>query len=97
MTKVVISPEARSDLDDVWLYIAADSPGNADRFIDRFAGACRRLATAPGLGRSRTELGEGVRSLPVGRYLIFYRTGRNRIEILRFIHGARDYRPVFKA
>lgn len=97
MTKIVISPEARSDLDDIWFYIATDSPENADRFMDRLAGACRRLATMPRLGRSRAELAEGVRSLPVGRYLIFYRTARGRVEILRFIHGARDFRQLFKA
>ena len=31
---------APSDLDDIWDYIAEDSPQNADRFIDRIYDFC---------------------------------------------------------
>ncbi|WP_295438439.1 type II toxin-antitoxin system RelE/ParE family toxin [uncultured Thiodictyon sp.] len=35
MALVLKRPAAESDLDDIWWYIAQDSPQNADRFLDR--------------------------------------------------------------
>ena len=35
MSQVRISAAAQTDLDDIWFYIAADSPVNADRFPKR--------------------------------------------------------------
>ena len=91
MTPVAISAAARIDLDDIWFHIATDSPTNADRFLDRLVEvATCTLAVAPLSGREREELGEGLRSLPVENYLIFYRVQDGAVEVLRVIHGARD-------
>ena len=96
MTQVVISIAARADLDDIWFYIASDSPANADRFLDRLIDvATGTLAVAPFSGRGREELGDGLRSLPVENYLIFYRVRNSTVEILRVIHGARDLGAIF--
>jgi toxin ParE1/3/4 len=38
----------------------------------------------------RPELGDGVRVLPHGRYLIFYREVIKGLRIERIMHGARD-------
>lgn len=35
MTRVRLSPKAQTDLGDIWIYIAKNSPINADKFIDR--------------------------------------------------------------
>jgi toxin ParE1/3/4 len=83
-------PAAEDDLDGIWLHIAADSPQAADRLIDRIEAAEQRLLEFPGLGRERPELLEGVRSWPVGPYLILYRVDRPRLVIIRVVHGARD-------
>lgn len=34
MPRVLTKPEADNDLVDIWLYIANDSPNNADHFLD---------------------------------------------------------------
>lgn len=52
------------------------------------------LLDQPFLGRPRPELADGLRSLTEGSYLIFYRVARNRIEIVRCVHGARRLRPL---
>ena len=96
MTPIVISDAARIDLDDIWFYIATDSPTNADRFLDRQVEvATGTLAVAPLSGREREELGEGLRSLPVENYLIFYHVRDGAVEVLRIIHGARDLGAIF--
>lgn len=47
------------------------------------------------MGRSREELAPGLRSFPVARYVVFYRTGHRGIEIARVLHGARDLDLLF--
>ena len=34
MPRILKRPEAESDLDEIWLYIAQDNPQNADKFLD---------------------------------------------------------------
>jgi toxin ParE1/3/4 len=35
MVRVLKRPAAATDLDDIWWYIAQDSPEAADKFLDR--------------------------------------------------------------
>ncbi len=95
MPRVVTSPAAFSDLTDIWLYIAADSPASADLLLDRIERACRVLAEHPFLGRPREELAPNVHGFPIGNYVVFYRSLDDGIEVVRVIHGARDIKAVF--
>lgn len=85
---------AESDLDDLWSYIAADSPAAADRFILRLLAAEDRLADFPELAAARSEIRPGLRILPVGNYLLLYRLDRDTVEIVRIVHGARNLGQV---
>lgn len=49
MTQLHISNLAKSDLDEVWLYIAQDSPDIATAFISRIYDKCVLLANAPAM------------------------------------------------
>ncbi len=96
MTSVRISAEAEADLESIWMYIAADTPANADRFLDRLVSSLTQtLSTAPLAGRARDEFGEGLRSFPYDSYVAFYRITENAVEIVRVIHGARDLGSIF--
>lgn len=98
MTPVRISADAENDLDAIWLYIANDSPVNADRFLDRLVTILTTtLSTAPLAGRTRDEFGTGLRSFPVESYIAFYRVRDELVEIVRIIHGARDLTAIFGA
>ncbi|HVB16971.1 MAG TPA: type II toxin-antitoxin system RelE/ParE family toxin, partial [Stellaceae bacterium] len=48
------------------------------------------LSTYSQLGRNRGDLRPGLRSYPVGDYVIFYRVQRRDVIILRVLHGRRD-------
>jgi toxin ParE1/3/4 len=37
----------------------------------------------------------GLRSFPVGRYVIFYLQVQDSLQIVRILHGARDLDAVF--
>jgi toxin ParE1/3/4 len=86
---------AVKDLDEIWLYIARDSVDAAEKMIQRIEEASQNLASMPGMGQKRDDLQPGVRSYPVGRYLIFYRAVRSGIEVLHVYHGARKYEDLF--
>ena len=95
MSQIRKRPQAQEDLLEIWLRIASDSPFHADRFLDLLDDKMRRLADAPGMGRSRPELTPGLRGFPVGDYLIFYRPLPFGIEVVRVLHGARDIDALF--
>lgn len=95
MSLVLKLPQAQEDLLDIWLHIAADSPFHADRFLDLLDEKMRLLADTPGIGRSRAELSPGLRGLPAGNYVIFYRQVSTGIEIVRVLHGSRDIEALF--
>jgi len=90
-----LSDQAREDLTEIWLYIANDSVQAADTFVDLLFSKCRLLCAAPEMGRSRENLLPGVRSLAFRRYLIFYRSLPNALEIVRILSAYRDVDALF--
>ena len=76
-------------------YIALDSMENAENFLDLIFEKCDDLAAFPEMGRRRDELLPGIRSLPVKRYVFFYRTREENIEISRILSAYRDMGSVF--
>src|SRR4051794_8888702 len=96
MSQVRISAQAEADLKDIWVYIARSNAGAADKLIAGVIEKYQSLASFPLMGRSREELAQGLRSYPVGKYLIFYRPIDAGIEVVRVLHGARDLPSHFE-
>jgi toxin ParE1/3/4 len=86
-------PQAEIDLEEIWLFIAADNIAAADRLLDRIGTIFEMLTENPQAGRLRPELGMSIRSFTVGNYIIFYEAFPNGVEIVRVLHGARDILP----
>ena len=95
MLRYRIAPQAIDDMRDIWCYIAQDNPTAADKMLDSFDDAFEMLRSLPDSGRIRDELLPGVRSYPVGNYLIFYRHWPDWLEIYRIIHGNKDLDTEF--
>ena len=95
MPVIIKRPRAKSDLVEIWDYIAEDSEARADSFLDRIDKKFWILAQRPAIGRLRDELAESLRSFPVGRYIIFYIPLSNGVEIVRVLHSARDMNADF--
>lgn len=89
-----ISEAALRDLNDIRSYIELDNPDAAVRTLVTFASKFEFLAGQPRAGRSRPEIASGVRSLPVGSYLVLYRIVGKSVEIARVVHGARNLPDV---
>ena len=93
-----LAPEAEIDLDDIWYYVVSESSSIeiADRLIERITERFFLLATHPYLGRSRDDdLRPGLRSFPVGKYVIIYRIEDSEVLILRVIRGSRNIEVLF--
>lgn len=95
MLKILKSPQAENDLDEIWWYIAQDNPDNADKLLDEIEETSRKLAQFPDMGRNRDDLYPGLKSLPVGKHLIFYMPISGGINIVRVLHGMMDIEAFF--
>src|ERR1035437_3454865 len=73
-----------------WQPHLRSQPVAADRFLAALDETCGLLAGHPGMGQLRRELGEGVRSFPIGNYLVFYTTAPGGIDVVRVIYGGRN-------
>ena len=65
---------AEEDLIGIWLYIAQDNPGAADRLLDDIEEGFHALADNPLMGRLRPDIAQELRYFTVGKYLMPYRT-----------------------
>ena len=89
--RVELSEQAESDLLDIALYIAADSPDRAFSFVDELQQACwgladqaRRYPVLRGFER------QAIRRRVHGRYAILYAVGDDRVQVLRILSTAMD-------
>ena len=93
-----VSPEAEADLDGIWVYIATESGSLdiADRFVDSLTDRFFLLSTNPYIGRRRDDdLRPGLRSFPVGEYVIIYRIDDEEVIILHIVRGSRNIEALF--
>ena len=95
MRQVTRTSLAESDFQAIIDYLLEYSEPAADKFTTDLASRLKIIADQPRMGRSRDDLGSGVRSTVVGRYVIFYRYSDDEIVVLRIIHGSRDIPRVF--
>jgi toxin ParE1/3/4 len=95
--RVRLAPQARADLDSIWLYAAREiSTEGATRLIESIADKFRLVARFPAIGKSLpADLRPNVRTFPVGQYLIFYSSRVSEIRILRVLHASRDAIALF--
>jgi toxin ParE1/3/4 len=94
MARPRFTTEAWLDLEEIVRYIGAKNPTAAARLTDLIEKECWRLARQPGLGQLRPDLLPGIRFFPLSSYLIFYRECEEGVQVIRILHGARDYGPT---
>jgi toxin ParE1/3/4 len=92
--KIILSPEAATDLQAIYEYIAQDSPRNAANLVGKLLDAIESLNTFPHRTVAQHEgrgLLQPVRSLPVRPYIVYFRVeeAQQAVRILSVRHGAR--------
>lgn len=89
---VEITPAAERDVEEIWIYIADDSPENATAFIVRLEeqiGTLEQLPERCPLIPENEQLGTAYRHQLHGAYRTIFRITAKKVYILRIIHGSR--------
>lgn len=95
--RVRLTAAARRELKEIFVYWAERANVEvADKLIEMITERFSLPARFPEAGRRCEEIAPGVRSLPAGDYIVYYRKVRSTISILHILHGARDQRRAFQ-
>ena len=95
MSGFVLHPEALTDLDEIWEYIAADNPGVADGVLEEIYEAIRALVPFPQQGHRRSDLtSRPLRFHSVRDFLIAYAPDEKPMPVLAILHGRRNPRVI---
>jgi len=99
MSAYALTPLAKTDIFDIWSYIAMDSEDAANRVEHAIYDACAFLAEAPLRGHSRRDLTpRSLRFWTLTRYpnyAIVYRP-RTKPQVVAGLHGRRNIHQVLK-
>lgn len=95
MAALMFSQRAREDLIEIWLRVAADDVGAADRVLDRLERAAINLTENPRMGPARDDIRPGLRYLVSDAHLLLYRIADDGVEVVRVVHGRRDLFGLF--
>ncbi|MEO8276998.1 MAG: type II toxin-antitoxin system RelE/ParE family toxin [Thermoanaerobaculia bacterium] len=88
---------AWSDLDQAADYIARDSPNYAATLLAQARDTGRTLDRFAEQGRVVPELSDpAIREIFVGSFRLVYRVLSTRVEVLTFVHGARDLTELWR-
>jgi addiction module RelE/StbE family toxin len=92
--EVVLLPEAFSDLDEIFDYIAVENAPAAHVVLDKLIRSLSLLRRHPHSGPPLRERSLGrlhFRMMVVSPYIAFYRVVEKRVIVYRVLHGARNY------
>jgi plasmid stabilization system protein ParE len=96
MTRVRFTNDAHTDLDEIFDYVAKDSPLAAEALLLRLYEACQQLGVAALHYAVAFSLGSSeLRRRSLGSYNIYFRVMNGDVEIVRVAHSARDATRFF--
>jgi toxin ParE1/3/4 len=91
MSRYRLSDEAKLDAKGIRRRIVQDNAAAADRMMAAIRHSLRLAAGNLLMGQSREDLGPGYRVFSVGNYVIVFCPMKGGIQVVRIIHGARDF------
>ncbi len=95
MSGFVLHPEALTDLDEIWEFIAADNLDAADRVLVEIYEAIRALVHFPQLGHIRSDLtSRPLRVHPVHNFMIVYAPDEKPLVVIAILHDRRNPRVL---
>jgi toxin ParE1/3/4 len=88
--KLVSSPRAELDLEEIGDYIALDNPSRAISFVLELEEHCQKISKRPAAFPLRDDIAATIRMAVHGNYLIFFRILDRNVRVERIIHGGRN-------
>ncbi|MGA8027817.1 MAG: type II toxin-antitoxin system RelE/ParE family toxin [Bryobacteraceae bacterium] len=100
MSAYILTPLAKADIFDIWVYIAENSEPAADLVEQAIYDACAFLAEGPLRGHTRPDLTlRTLRFWTLSRYpnyTVVYRPDTAPLQIIAVLHGKRNIRRVLR-
>jgi antitoxin ParD1/3/4 len=100
MSGYALTPLAKSDLFDIWSYIAERSEDAANRVEQAIYDACAFIAEAPLRGHTRPDLtSRPLRFWTLTRYhnySVVYRPETAPLEVVAILHGKKNIRRILQ-
>ncbi len=92
-----LTPAADQDIVEIWQYTSgAWGVTQANKYLDQIEHCLKALVENPELGKTRSEIRRGYRSLHCEHHLIFYRKSPEKlIEVARLLHERMDHHAHF--
>jgi toxin ParE1/3/4 len=92
VTRYVLSPAARADLEEIWDYTCQRwGDDQAEEYVREIQRAIERVMDNPMIGRACDELRAGYRKHAVGSHTLYYRiVGGDVINVVRILHQRMD-------
>jgi toxin ParE1/3/4 len=88
--RLIWSPEAADDLEDITAFIARDSPSYARAVARKVLATTRSIQQFPDIGRVVPELNnQSVRERFVYSYRVIYKIEPKRVLVVAILHGKR--------
>ena len=82
-----LSPQARWDLEEIWLYTQTEwGLKQANRYTDEITAAFAALAEQPQIAGRCDHIRQGYRRFKVGRHTIYFRLAEYGIAVVRILH-----------
>jgi toxin ParE1/3/4 len=92
--QLIITSTATADLDDIYDYIAADSPETAERFVTSLLADLHRIAYIGVTGVARDSIRPGLRMHPFGKYCAYFYIDDTHLKVSRVLHSRQDINSI---
>lgn len=96
MLPVVRTARMQRELVQILADLEDYSPRAAERLATAVDEKCALLSQLPSLGRARDEFKQGLRSVVIEKYILFYRVHGDHIEALHLLDGRRDLESILQ-
>lgn len=92
MSRYVLSPAARADLEQIWDYSSERwDDDQAEEYLREVQRAIERVVANPRIGRACDEFRPGYRKHAVGSHTLYYRIASvDVIDVVRILHQRMD-------
>ena len=91
MKRVVYTPEADDDLEDIWRYTLREwGLDQALAYDDELIGRIKGLAAGRTASRGAEEVGPGLRRALAGQHVVFFREDAGTVTVVRVLHQRMD-------
>jgi toxin ParE1/3/4 len=89
--RVVLSPRAQADIDDIWEYtVERWGVRQAEIYVRLIKAAVEAVGADPGLGQNYDYVRSGYRRYMVGSHVVLYRVTAALIVVVRILHQRMD-------